>query len=348
VPPSGPLPPCSRFAVSLGVWQFVVVKNAKGAAQVSRALRALTLTTTLVVLAGAPTQAAAQQPAARTAAPTATSAAGSSSRSLDEVTVTARRAELAPKLIRFVDQIAAVENGGEGGLARWGAPVCPLVAGLEQREGGVILEHVSKVVHAAGLPAAGRACRPNLFILVSAQPQQLLQRMQSGRHYAFWFGADASPSVIDEFIRTPRPVRVWYTRARGDAIGIASTGGSPDSPGGGYGVVSHPEGASHLLLNAVYKFTRVFVLVDWTRLQGASLGQLGDYVGMVALANIKPTAQLEDAPTILQLFADASDVAPAGLSAWDRAFLRSLYATEQRSQLQRGEIARAMVREIVH
>jgi hypothetical protein len=57
-------------------------------------------------------------------------------------------------------------------------------------------------------------------------------------------------------------------------------------------------------------------------------------------------ARLGDAPTILKLFDGASEAAPAGLTDWDRAFLKSLYATEQISKQQRGQIARHMVREI--
>jgi len=34
------------------------------------------------------------------------------------------------------------------------------------------------------------------------------------------------------------------------------------------------------------------------------------------------------------------------MSPWDQAFLKSLYASEQGSTLQRGQIARAIVREI--
>jgi hypothetical protein len=67
---------------------------------------------------------------------------------------------------------------------------------------------------------------------------------------------------------------------------------------------------------------------------------------MVGLAKLKAGARLGDAPTILKLFDGAPDVAPAGLTDWDQAFLKSLYATEQITRQQRGQIAREMVREI--
>jgi len=95
-------------------------------------------------------------------------------------------------------------------------------------------------------------------------------------------------------------------------------------------------------------FSRVFVIVDRTRLRGVESGQLADYVAMVGFAKLKPDAHLGDAPTILKLFNGAPQDAPSGMTLWDQAFLKSLYATEQTAKAQRGQIARAMVREIAH
>jgi hypothetical protein len=81
------------------------------------------------------------------------------------------------------------------------------------------------------------------------------------------------------------------------------------------------------------------VIVDWTQVQGVTYEQLGDYAGMAGLADIKPNAQLGDVPTILSLFNGTPQPALAGLSDWDRAFLKSLYTTDQVSRLQRSDIA---------
>ena len=50
---------------------------------------------------------------------------------VSEVTVSARRAQLQPRVQEFVVQIAALDGGG--GLARWQTPVCPLETGLSRR-----------------------------------------------------------------------------------------------------------------------------------------------------------------------------------------------------------------------
>jgi hypothetical protein len=106
--------------------------------------------------------------------------------------------------------------------------------------------------------------------------------------------------------------------------------------------------ATHLSSNVVAEIDRDIVVVDTTRLQALSREQIVDYVGMVALAEIKTEAHPADAPTILKLFDGAPEDALAGISDWDRAFLKSVYSTEQKSKLQRALIAREMVRELVH
>ncbi len=281
-------------------------------------------------------------------APAATAAApqASTSQALAEVTVTAKR-ELARRVRKFVNQVAELENAE--GLPLWKVPVCPLVSGLPQQEGEFILARVSEVARQAAVPLAGESCRPNLFVVVTADPKGLLKRWADRNpiRIEVFDGATyplggAPQSVIDEFITTPRAVRVWYNTtmqtAWGQSIGRSA---SPYSPP----MIDHVE-ATHILSNVVYTFGRVFVISDQTRLRGLTIGQFADYVAMVGLAELKPGARLDDAPTILKLFDGAPQAAPAGMTDWDEAFLRSLYATNQRSKLQRGQIARAMVRAI--
>jgi hypothetical protein len=100
------------------------------------------------------------------------------------------------------------------------------------------------------------------------------------RNFIYTFGQDAYPTVVDAFIATPRPVRVWYSVIEKFAIF-----------GPGY--------ASRLRYHYEWELTHVFVVVDQTRLQAVSRGQLADYVALVSLAQLKPDARVGDAPTIL-------------------------------------------------
>jgi len=310
----------------------------------------LTATASLAALAATGAWAGAGQPTTAAATSSASESAGASAASA-EVTVTARRAELAPKVAAFVQQISEVANGE--GLPRWQVPVCPLVAGLAREQGEFILGRVSEIAREAGVPLAGEQCRPNLYILVTAHPQESLQELAK-RNYSLMFLGDVSPRVVDEFIATPRAVRVWYSSYEKAPEGTALSGGPGPGAlllGGSFGLspkYNHWAQSSHLRSNVAWAFANVYVVVDLARLQAVSRGQLADYVGMVGLAQIKPDAHLGDAQTILRLFEGAPQSAPQGMSDWDRAFLKSLYATAQNSKVPRKEIARVMVREIAH
>jgi hypothetical protein len=282
--------------------------------------------------------------------------------------VRAHRIELEKRVSKFVNQIAATENGAEG-LARWEAPpACPLVSGLPQKDGEFILERLSEIGRLVGVPLGDEHCHPNLYILVTSQPENLLRGMEK-RNRRYTFGVDPSfyPPVetpanrVDEFIKTARPVRVWHNSTEKDAWGqplaycdsqmvlpqCGETGHSAacDSTVK-YRCGTAMAGGSHLVFNAVWTLSRVFVIVDQTRLQGVTAGQLADYVAMSAFAKLKPDARLGDTPTILTLFYGTPKTAPVGMTEWDQTFLRSLYATDQKSILQRSAIAHQMVSEL--
>ena len=67
---------------------------------------------------------------------------------------------------------------------------------------------------------------------------------------------------------------------------------------------------------------------------------------MESFAKLKTDAHLEDGTTILTLFNGTPKSAPVGMTAWDQTFLKALYATEQKSDLQRSQITHQMMRDI--
>ncbi|HYK25584.1 MAG TPA: hypothetical protein VEV18_04955, partial [Steroidobacteraceae bacterium] len=286
------------------------------------------------------------------------------------------RAKLAPRLTVFVNQLTNFDPADPiQGLARWAEPVCPSVTGLSEDMGEFVQEHVVDAAQKANVRLGGDKCRTNLYVLVSPQPEPILRAMEK-KNRTYTFG-DASQPLIDAFIQDSRPIKVWYfteerTPEGQPLIGYSmpemgsnteiSTGnpamgmGQDDSvhtfsnynPGG----TTHSNGAnawsqaSHLRVNAVGAIYRVFVYIDRTKLHGANIGQIADYVAMVGLAQIKPGARLGDAPTILTLFSKGPQDALPGMSSWDRVFLKSLYETDQQTKMQRNDIALDMVRAI--
>jgi hypothetical protein len=318
----------------------------------SRTLSKLTLAAALAALTCADAWSASEQPSA------ATHDSPPASEALQEVTVTAQRARLAKRVSKFVDQIAARADENDEGLPLWDTPVCPSVTGVTRQAGEFLLWRISEIARAAGVPVAGEDCRPNLFIFVTAQPKELLEAMAK-RKRAVTFGISARPLTVDEFIATPRPVRVWYKWRKETAehatpnYGLQGDHPCPFADIGNHGGIPAPticdwERSSRLTSALVWVFSYVYVIVDSNQLRGLTWRQLADYVGMVGLAQIKPTAHLGDAPTILKVFDGASRSAPAAMTDWDQAFLKSLYSTEQRLKEQRRDVAITMVRQLEH
>jgi hypothetical protein len=258
-----------------------------------------------------------------------------------EVTVTANRIELEKKVSKFVYQIATLQNGE--GMARWRVPVCPIVAGVSQQEGELTTRRIFEIARAAGVPLAEEPCHPNLLVFVTPDGKQFFSGMST--HTRLLTFAWAHPSVVDEFIRTPRPVRVWYRTdmSTPDGRPLGDTDRSEASP-----IPFVQPDHSYTRISAIWGMRRVTVVVEQSRLQGVSLGQFADYVAMAGLSQIKVGAHLDDSPSILKLFEGTPQAAPGGMSDWDRAFLKSLYATESTSKGQRGQIAHSIVRDLAH
>lgn len=245
----------------------------------------------------------------------------------------------------FVGQIAVKPY--DSSLARWESvvPVCPLVAGLPREDGEFILARVSKIAAAAGAPLAAEHCKPNLYIVVSADPDTLLKAWNKRDVWMFGDESDQGGTIIRKFLNSNSPVRVWYNAE------LYSADGTPLGNTGGCGSVlscrTTPRAtATQIVFNQTRDLTSALVMVDGPRARGINFGQLASYIAMLGLAEIRANADVADAPSILHLFSRAESERPTGLSAWDEAFLKALYRTEHTDNQQLAEIKTAMVRQI--
>jgi hypothetical protein len=267
------------------------------------------------------------------------------SQPVQEVTVTANRIALENRVSKFVYQIAALQNGE--GLARWRVPVCPNVAGVSEQEAEFTRNRIREIAQAAGVPTAPDPCNPNLFVFVTPDTKQFFAGMSMHTRLLTFGGAH--PGVVDEFIRTPRPVRVWYKTNMltpdGRSLGDTDRTEASDAA---YGVPLVQPETSYARISVIWGVKRVLVVVDEPRLRGVAVRQFADYMALTGLAQIKPGSRLGDAPSILKLFDGKPQDAPPGMSDWDLAFLKSLYATESTSKGQRSEIAHTIARDLAH
>jgi hypothetical protein len=280
---------------------------------------------------------------------------------INSITVEAQRERkaLEHQVDAFVFSVIVRHADDNEGLARWNEPICPFVDGLLEQQSKFVMARLAAIAASAGARLGPEHCRPNFYVVATPEPDQFLKRWYARDPKMFNHLHGLAP--LKSFLTTPRPVRVWYNRDFGSGDGLPAidqplqlAGGT--GPGTGatataentYPVIAlHTPGGTRLAWDGVQNLSLVIAVIDTTRINNLSVGQLADYVGMVGLAEVHLDARV-GAPSILQLFNAAGDGLPHSLSSWDEAFLKSLYDTNQRSVLQLQTIEEHMTDTLAH
>jgi hypothetical protein len=264
---------------------------------------------------------------------------------LPTITVAARR-QLQKQLSHYVATV--VTHDLHDSLVRWDAPICPLVAGLSRERGEFILARISQIAAAAHVPLAAEKCQPNFYVVVTAEPDELLKRWW--RRDPTMYNTNNGFGRLRRFMRTAYPVRCWYNVQfqNGESgplspeflvAGAAVSSSRLEVP------TSDVRDGTRLQYSAVQGLASVIMVVDANRTRDLNMGQLADYVAMLGLAQIRLDADLADTPTILRVFQETKNP-PQGLSSWDQAFLYSLYNTSRASVMQESIITDSMLERI--
>lgn len=256
---------------------------------------------------------------------------------LEDVVVDARRLEAAAS--DYVDLVAAPVR--RRGLARWKEGVCIGVANLKPDLARYLADRISDVVRSVGLTAHEPECHPSVLIIATSDAAGFAEDFVANRPRLFRVGGsgmDQGSSALREFVSSDRPVRWWHVSLPVDSETglmavrlpgfVTGSGAAPGGLGSSTAQEYAPTTAIHSpsRINDQYEdvLKRVFIIVDVDRLGGASAQQLGDYLAMVALAQIDPDADTGRFDTILNLFEDPAS-GPTELTGWDRAYLTGLY-----------------------
>jgi hypothetical protein len=204
--------------------------------------------------------------AVATAAPSPS--AQQSETELQSITVEARRdrAMLERRVKTFVSAVTTAPF--QESLAQWQKeiPICPEVAGLPYDDGEYILSRLSQIARAAGVPLAPESCSPNLHIVVSSVPDELIAEWSKRNP---WMFGNAGGARIRQFLNASAPVRVWYNTAFFSGDGIACKVFNEGIP-----VCEQDAQIAHVRLAAVRDLSSVIVLVDARRSKGINIGQL--------------------------------------------------------------------------
>jgi hypothetical protein len=247
---------------------------------------------------------------------------------LDTLTVEGRRQreETKHQIEAFVHSV--VNPRWDESLPTWQIPICPFVAGMPRDVGEYVRHRISETTKNADAPLGPEKCRPNFFVVIATQPDEVLKNWR--RRYPRSFNEARGVAGIKKFIGSSLPVRIWYNVDDGcpGSLTYAIATNSSSRKSFPFPSCSHTGGlGSRLTQEVVRVIWSVIVVVDNDHIQNINIGQLADYAAMIGLAEVRLDNRTNSTPSILNLFSVSEESRPQELSVWDKALLKGLYNT---------------------
>lgn len=199
-------------------------------------------------------------------------------------------------------------------LARFQDPVCVGVWGLSGDSASFVIDRVYYNAEQAGIALDDQpGCAANVIVAFVADPRAEFADLVEARHQIV---DGLTQDDRNRVTRTEGPVLAWHLVASRTDTGESRNGRPPTF-----------ESTQTSRLNSGMRRDMVLsvVMIDSDLLSDLDALALADYATMRALARTRPVDQNGDATgTVLALFDDPVH-APQGLTAFDRAYLASLY-----------------------
>lgn len=219
-------------------------------------------------------------------------------------------------------------------LARFQVPVCVAVGGLSGRIAGGIAQRMLEDADDHGLTLAGDGCRPNTMVLFVDDAHAEIARMARNNHRAL---SGVGFNTRRALLKNKGPAFAWRLTE------IRTRDGETSGPEDGRPVFRIAT-ASHINHPVRQDVVTAVLIVERRATLGKTSRQLADYAALRLFAGARPVTggQLG---TILSLFGDGK-APPAELTAFDRGYLRGLYAAPANglATSQRGAMTRAIVK----
>lgn len=288
-------------------------------------------------------------------------AADTSSAPTESVTVTGTRAH---KVIQnFVRNLAAPARVA-GKLTRWEDGICPQTVGLNPAAVRFINARLKAVAKQVSAPVAPEPhCTVNIEIVFTTTPQVMIDNVREKRPNLLGYADNQSQVAV--LAEITRPIQAWYLTQTRDVRGnvyldVAHRRGMPlqvpcpgiCDPGDPYIYLPNAIGTSSTgsrLGNGLTSgFHHVIVAVNPTKLTDYTIGQVADYIALVALSQVAVPDACQPLASILNLLVPGCNSVPGSLTANDLAYLGGLYHMDagQKSRIQRMEIVSHIEQEV--
>jgi hypothetical protein len=231
---------------------------------------------------------------------------------------------------RFVQSLLRPSYTLDGQFSRWKIPICPRVMGMAPAAAYMVEKRIRDVAQEIGAPLDRRdPCAPNIVIFVTGRQQILLDAMVAKDHWLF----DAGDTTVRY------PVQAWYMNVLRDYDGglhmdVPWESICPDcsTP------PPIPANDTWLHTGIQAQMGTEVILADIAAISGLTLGELGDYLALMVLAQTPATGRCQPAPSIANLFLKdcEADFHTTALSDADMAMLTALYQTPDEPEKLQG------------
>jgi hypothetical protein len=253
----------------------------------------------------------------------------------ERVTVTGTRAH---KVIQDFVKTFAAPTRVAGKITRWEQGICPQTVGLNPAAVKFMNARLKAVAARAGAPVNDKPyCRVNIEIVFTTTPQAMIDNVRKEKPDLLGY-AD-NKEKLDALATVTRPIQAWYMTQTRDVRGNVFTDVAHRYRRGQGLTWPCPPGPDCELPDAVVmkstdsklgdglrsEFQHVIVAADPTKLTDYAMGQVADYIALVALAQVATPGACQPIASIVNLLAAGCDSNPDGLSDNDLAYLNGLY-----------------------
>jgi hypothetical protein len=263
-------------------------------------------------------------------------AAGSAGKAPESVTVTGTRSH---QVIQDFVRKFTVPTRVAGKITRWGEGICPQTVGLRPSAVKFVNDRLRAVAEDVGAPVDRRPnCVVNIEIAFTTTPQAMIDNVRERRPELLGYADNGEKAAA--LAKVVRPIQAWYFTQTRDIRGNVypdigpRTGAGLEIPCGASGIdnvcllpdaIAANSSGSRLGDGIRSEFHHVIVVVDPTKLTDYSVGQLADYITLMALSQVATPDACQPIASITNLLAPGCAQTPDAISATDLAYLRGLY-----------------------
>jgi hypothetical protein len=226
---------------------------------------------------------------------------------------------------RFVEQLTQTMSTDQ--IGRWYGDVCPTIYGMDPTQAAFMQDRIAELARSVRLLTNDHGCVTDLAIIMTPDAEGISRYFR--RKYPITLKTDGW-SRLRRFVDSSSPIR-W--------ISVTDECGS--------GGCSLPNSHIH---RATHPGTvLMIVIIDARKVEGRMLGEICDYVGLVALTN-PPLDKGPRPNSILGMFDEPLTTGGAAhsLTDFDRTFLAGLYQApiDMGANAQRIAIERQMRKDL--